>query len=334
MSDPSGYNPPTLSSPPEVFGDVLRMFSRHRRLMLSLPLLAAFALVAVGVWRPRTYTSAASFLGATGDMTGAGLANIASQFGLRLPARDATQSPQFYADLLRSRQLLDSVVRTEYTYRDIRGTPTKHNLVAMFGGRDGDSRVAIERAIAGIDRAIGVSVGRETGVARISVSTPAPELSGAIVSRFLELVNNFNLHTRQTRARAERQFAEARLREVEGELRQSEERLRAFLRVNRSYELSPTLTIEHDRLQRNVTTRQQVYITLLQAFEQARIDEVRDTPVITVVEPPYVPALPDRRGLLRRALLGCVLGTILAVGVAVLIEKAPHLRRRTRRLPA
>lgn len=298
--------------------------------MILLPAIGAITMVGIGLGRPRTYTSAAAFLGSSGDASGAGLATIASQFGLRLPSRDATQSPQFYADLLRSRQLLDSVVRTPYDYRDVNGMRRRHDLVTMLGGQGGPTGARVERAIAALNRSIGVSVGRETGVARITAATQAPELSAAIVRRFLELVNNFNMQTRQTRARAERRFAQERLRQVELELRQSEERLRAFLRTNRSYELSPTLTLEYDRLQRDVTTRQQVYITLLQAFEQARIDEVRDTPVITVVEPPYVPSLPDRRGLLRRALLGLVLGAVAAIGAAVVLDHAPRLRARLR----
>jgi uncharacterized protein involved in exopolysaccharide biosynthesis len=57
-----------------------------------------------------------------------------------------------------------------------------------------------------------------------------------------------------------------------------------------------------------VTSRREIESTLAQAFEQARIDQVRDTPVITIVEPPIVPAVANSRGIIRNAVLGLIVG--------------------------
>jgi uncharacterized protein involved in exopolysaccharide biosynthesis len=54
--------------------------------------------------------------------------------------------------------------------------------------------------------------------------------------------------------------------------------MQAFLQANRQWANSPDLTFQHDRLERDIALRQQVYTTLVQSFEQARISEVRDTP--------------------------------------------------------
>jgi uncharacterized protein involved in exopolysaccharide biosynthesis len=51
--------------------------------------------------------------------------------------------------------------------------------------------------------------------------------------------------------------------------------------------------------------------SLAQNYEQARIDEVRDIPVITIVEEPEAPALPDPRMLLLRGILALVAGALL-----------------------
>src|SRR5262249_39127465 len=74
---------------------------------------------------------------------------------------------------------------------------------------------------------------------------------------------------------------------------------------------------EYDRLLRAVTMQQQVYSSLAQAFEQARIDEVRNTPVLTLVDPPNLPAEPDRRWLLAKALLAALLGAMIGALVAL-----------------
>lgn len=301
--------------------DGWRLIERHRLVMLALPLLVATIAVVYGLARPRQYTSASAFMGASGDLARSGLMGLAAQYGFRMPSADVSQSPQFYADLLRSRQVLDSVVNGRYQYRAEDGAVRVGTLADVFESTGETPRLRNENAMLVLDQRTNITVGRETGVVRLSVSTRWPEISSAIASRYLELLNHFNVATRQSRASAERRFTQARLREAEGDLRASEDRLKEFRRLNRRYEGAPALEAENDRLQRDVSIRQQVYSTLLQAYEQARIDEVRDTPVITIVEQPYLPVRPDRRGLLRLAILGALVGAIVAAGYVLLRER-------------
>jgi uncharacterized protein involved in exopolysaccharide biosynthesis len=324
--DPKGESPwrPPLMQEGDTratFAESWRLVARHRLVMLAVPLLVAIAAIVYGVSRPRQYTSAASFMGASGDLSRSGLLGLAAQYGFRMPSADVSQSPQFYADLLRSRQVLDSVVNGRYRYRAENGETREGTLADAFEAAGPTPGLRNENAMVALDRRTHIAVGRETGVVRLSVSTQWPELSSAIAKRYLDLLNHFNVATRQSRATAERRFTEARLREAERDLRASEDRLKEFRRLNRQYQGAPTLEAENERLQRDVSIRQQVYSTLLQAYEQARIDEVRDTPVITVVEQPYVPVRPDRRGLLRLAILGALVGAIGAAGYVVLRER-------------
>src|SRR3712207_7894583 len=48
---------------------------------------------------------------------------------------------------------------------------------------------------------------------------------------------------------------------------------------NRDYRNSPELTFQQERLSREVSRVQQLYGRLSEAYEQAKIEEVRDTPV-------------------------------------------------------
>lgn len=309
---------------PSPFSALWELGAKYRILIASAVLLGAMLGVISGLMRPRTYTSSAAFMGASSSMSPAGLSGIAAQFGVRIPTGDATQSPQFYHDLVRSRALLDSVVGSRFQYR-AEGAIRTGTLEELLGATGSSPGIRRENAIAALDATTSTAIGRETGVIRVSVSTVSPQLSAAVVDRMLELINEFNLKTRQSRAAAERRFAEARLSAVEAQLRAAEERLAAFRRENRQYLNSPELIGQSERLQRDVATRQQVYTSIIQAYEQARIDEVRDTPVITIVESPYVPVRPDRRGLLRLAILGGVLGLIAGMVVAL----GQHTRRRT-----
>ena len=92
--------------------------------------------------------------------------------------------------------------------------------------------------------------------------------------------------------------------------------MQQFLQRNRDLLNSPELTFQRDRLQREVSMQQEVFTSLAQALEQAKIEEVRDTPVLTLVEEPELPVRPDRLRLIVKggmALLGgLMLGCLLA----------------------
>jgi uncharacterized protein involved in exopolysaccharide biosynthesis len=188
-------------------------------------------------------------------------------------------------------------------------------------------------------RCLDVSIDAKTSVVRLSIWTRSPDLSEQVVQRIMGLVNAFNLRQRQSQASKERRFIEGRLAEAKTELRAEEDVLQAFLQRNREYRNSAQLLFEHDRLEREVNLRQQTVTQLAQAFEVARIDEVRNTPVITIVEQPIVPPEPDPRRLLLKGLLaligGGVLSAILAVGhetMERLAQDEPRASEETRRL--
>jgi uncharacterized protein involved in exopolysaccharide biosynthesis len=73
--------------------------------------------------------------------------------------------------------------------------------------------------------------------------------------------------------------------------------------------------------------RQQLYSTLVQSFEQTRIEEVRDTPVITVLDPPEPPVLPEPRRLIQRAMLAGIVGAVVGILLAFVLEFVRQLRR-------
>jgi uncharacterized protein involved in exopolysaccharide biosynthesis len=77
---------------------------------------------------------------------------------------------------------------------------------------------------------------------------------------------------------------------------------------------------EHDRLQRRVTMRQQLVTALSEAYARARIEEVRNAPPLTVIEPARLPAFPDARGLLSKSVVALVVGMLLGITLAVIRE--------------
>jgi uncharacterized protein involved in exopolysaccharide biosynthesis len=131
---------------------------------------------------------------------------------------------------------------------------------------------------------------------------------------------------RQGEAASERKFVDDRLSMAGSDLRAAEDRLESFLSSNRQYSSTSELAFQRDRLQRDVSFRQQLVTTLTQASEDARIREVRDTPVITIFEPPFVPSDAEPRGRVKRVLLGIIIGAL--VGALISLGSAMVLTRR------
>jgi len=307
---------PQVSVDPPTVLPLANSLLRQRRLLLLLPLTLAVLVVVVGLLLPRSYTASASFApqAASGGLSR--LTGLAAQFGIAVPADDASNSPEFYADLLRSNQLLRAMVDSVYVFAD--GTDTvRANLIQVYDIEERTPERSREKAARRLGQHLQVTTDIKTGVVTLEVEAPAAELAEQLARHALHLVGAFNLRTRQSQAAAEREFVENRAEEAQRDLRAAEDRLQGFLTANRTYTNSPQLQFQHDRLERDLQMKQDVYGKLVQAFEQARIDEVRNTPVITIVEEPIRPVKPDSRRLALKALLALFLGGFAGILIAL-----------------
>jgi len=294
---------------------VVTALLRHRGLVVG----TVFACLLIGaavVFVPRrTYLVAASFVPQT-RKSATSLSGLAEQFGFTIPSLDAQESPQFYLELLKSRAILGPLVETVYTAQTDTGV-AKGNLMELYrtkGKTPGRRREAILKQL---DKDITATVNLKTSVVDLEVTARYPDLALQMAQRLLALVSQFNMENRQSQASAERKFTERRLGEVEAEFREAEGRLQEFLQRNRDYRNSPELTFQFERLDRDVNLKYQVYRTLAQAYEQAKIEEVRDTPVLTLVDPPELPVRPRSRDGLKIGLLSLFLGLGLGITFAV-----------------
>ena len=293
---------------------LLNIVLAHRSIVVACSVLLFILVVGVTLILPRTYTTAASFTPQS-ERLPSNLAGIAAQFGVALPGGDAGASPDFYVELLESRRILGETIKTRYTFPTDTGevSGTLMDILEIEGETEGEREETALRRFRGM---VTAELDRPSSVVTVEVETDNPQLSARIAQRLLELLNRFNLETRQSQAAAERRFTERRLAEAKLELLEVENRLQAFLEINRDVGTSPLLRFRQERLEREVSIRQQVVSALAQNYEQARIDEVRDIPLITIVEEPVARALPDSRMVLLRGILALVAGALLGSLVA------------------
>jgi len=164
--------------------------------------------------------------------------------------------------------------------------------------------------------ALKVDVNIRTGVVRFSVEARTPELAQAIAESTLVALNEANIALRQARAGAERTFTADRAEHARRDLAGAEAALAVFYERNRAIANSPSLKMDESRLRRAVDMAQQVYVQLRLQEEQAAVQEVRNTPAISVIDPPLRPvkrSWPNRRlAVAMGFLIGLAAGIVRA----------------------
>ncbi|WP_411280388.1 hypothetical protein [Gemmatimonas sp.] len=300
--------------------DVLRLALRRRRLLLVLPMLVAITVVGVGLLADRQWVSQATFVAQSPGGGISRLAGLAAQFGVNVPNAQSGQSPDFYADVLRGDGMMRRLLAGRYTR--VGGQPL--DLAAHLVPGVADTARRGELALRQLRTMVSAGVGIKTGLVRLAVRLDDPELARQVAAHALEELNRLNVLAQQAQASQERMFTDTRLSMARDELRVAEDRLENFLRSNRVFSGAPQLVLQEDRLRREVNLRQQVVSGLAQGLEQARLEESRNLPVITVVEAPVRPALPDSRRLVLKALFAAIVSATALLALVL----AGEWRRR------
>jgi uncharacterized protein involved in exopolysaccharide biosynthesis len=261
----------------------LTVLLRHPWLSIVTPLVLAVSVGTYTLLSPRQYQARASFSLHESQNMRSAMGNLASQLGLQTGS--PSSSPQFYADLLQSRGLLYEVATTRYQITDTRrfdGT-----LVEFLEVRAQDD--TNQRNLAAVDvlqRRLAVAIDAKTSIVRFTVRMPSAQLAGAVARRILDLVNDFDVRRRQTQVKSERAFLEKRTEEALQEVRTAQQMETDFYQHNRQASLPPLLRAEELNIQRRLNMAQTTYTTLVQQYELAKVEAVRDTPVITVLDAP------------------------------------------------
>ena len=298
---------------------------RRRKMIALFGLIGLALLPGIAAISPQKYEVNATFIPQIADPSAtSGLAVAASQFGIRVPTTGGGWGVPIYVELMQSRTLLEPIAKDSLSVTELKESHVA--VSALLGLKAPTPAKRLQGTIQALRDLVTATEDKKLGAVKLSVTTKWPSVSLEFAKRLIAGVNDFNLLTRKSQATAERQFAEARALEAEQQLKKTEDRLLDFLKQNRSIIGSPELGFERDRLQREVALRQQVYTTLVQNREEARIREVRDMPVITVLEAPKLPVSNVPRRIASKAVLGGAAGLFLGLLIAIAMETLSQAR--------
>lgn len=278
-------------------------------------LLVGIVAIATSFLVPNRYRATAAFyLDARqpgGGSANAELASIATQVGLATPA--GTVSPYLVVELANSDTVMVDVVRTPLPAGVFLRTKPARTLEEHYDVTEKTPEANFRRTIQELHDRVSSNVGNRSGLISISVWDHDPGLAAWLAGQILDRMRHYLSVARASRARAEREFIEGRERAVRDSLRSAETELASFLSSNRITTQSPELQMREAQLRRKVEIATTLYSAVQRDLERARAEEVRDTPVMTVVATPFVPI---RKSWPKRSLIG-IMAFSLAFGLHI-----------------
>lgn len=278
---------------------------------------------------PAVYRSSASFVanssGQSKVQAGASsspISGLLSQFGGSLGG-DPSESPNFYLELLYSRELLTRLLDSKFPDPRTDNPADSARLVDILRLRSHDAARRMELGVKELTSSVKGGMDPKTNLVWFSADAEYPQLSTQIANRMIDLVSSFNRETRVSRSKSKRVFLERRLDSANAALRTSEENLRLFYEQNRGIIIAPGLKFEEARLKRDEDVQSSLFLNLQAQLESARIEEINDAALITVIDTAVVPrkAQWPRYGIasITGFVLGLFLG-ILGAGAAAVLE--------------
>ena len=153
-----------------------------------------------------------------------------------------------------------------------------------------------------------------------------PQIAADIANFIHFAISDYTASIGNKTAAQDVELIKKRRGEVETTLIGAEETLKRFRERNRMLLESPQLQLEMERLMREVEIQTQVYITLQQQYELARIEEMKEPQSVVILDEakPAVEKDKPKRKLI--VILSLILGGMFSVFV-VLIRHSIHRKK-------
>lgn len=225
---------------------------------------------------------------------------------------------KLYPDIIQSDAVLTPIIEKKYKSKFF-DKPV--NLYEYFDIEEETPRRTLEVALKSIRSKLKIELSAKTGLLTYSIETKDAQVSADILNTITAELNNFLLTKKTTNASEQRKWIEKRMKEVKQDLEKAENNLKDFREKNRRVSDSPQLLLEQGRLMREVTLQETISLTLQQQYEVARIEEIKNVPIINVLDeakPAAEKNSPKRRIFVT---VGFLLSFIGAVGYVIVKNK-------------
>ncbi len=259
-------------------------------------------------------SSATILLPETQNNNMGGLAGLASQFGVNVPTSNASidlSSPSLIPELLKSRAFAEKILYKEFHSNKLSSKQPLVNILFQ------NSILSKESLIYKGSKALNGGIITYTknpleNFSIIKVTLPERQLAKNLADSVLFEIEELNKSYKIQSTNEKISFIETRINSVYTDLTKSEIRLKNFNEKNRQIS-SPALQLELDRLARDVELQKNIYLTLKQQLELAKIEEVQKASAFQILDKPFYPLQPINKNLQLSLIFSISIGLFVGV---------------------
>ena len=301
--------------------DILLVLAKNIKLIIITPaIFCIFTIYYVLFIADPTYVSRATFMSSgTSESSSSQMMGLASQFGIAMPMGNS--SPKWsYEEVIKSRTMAKSLLSYRFDTEEF--GPQKELLqIVTYGNEESEYGIDIllGQGIESVNEMIEVTKAT-TSLFELEISAFEPQLAAEIASAVMEELDQHQRDYNARKTAGTRQFIEERLLAAKSELKKAEESLKLFRERNRSIIESPQLQLEQERLGRDVAVHIGVFTTLKQQLETAKIEEVKESDYIIILDTPDIPLYPHKPKKKRMTILAGIFGIGLGMILAFIKE--------------
>ena len=300
--------------------NVLIIFLKNIKLLFVIPLLSSlvsiFYLIFFSV---PIYKSSSTFMSTIDNGNSQSqVMGIAAQLGFSI--LDDKSAQWSYLDVVKSRSLAINLLERKFD------TSLLGKGVSLYNIINNDKTLIYSKndkmfysSIAKVQRMVQIFT---TGtIYNLEISSIDPNLSAQIATAVIEELNKHQKTYNNERSSKTLDFIRGRLASTKINLELAEESLKDFRASNRNIYDSPHLIMQQERMLRDLAVMTGVYTALHQQFESAKIDNIKETDYVVLLDDPNVPSYPVRPKKKIIVILSILFGFGLSIIVVLLKEK-------------
>tara|TARA_B100000900_G_C20504692_1_gene685329 strand:+ start:115 stop:1047 length:933 start_codon:yes stop_codon:yes gene_type:complete len=172
-----------------------------------------------------------------------------------------------------------------------------------------------------LSKKITFSVDRKSGLNIMHVSLKNhPELAQQIVYVAYKSILNYSTEITNVKANEKKYFITSRIDKVKLDLEEKEKKMLSFLETNKKIE-SPFLLLEKDRIQTDINLLKQVFITLSDQLELAKIEAKKTTNSVFLLDAPTKPTVRIGFSLFKGIFYGFIFSFFIVLFVKIYFQR-------------
>lgn len=300
------------------FSDIVLSIARQiKTIFLIFFLSIIISLIHIYFFTSPLYVSTSKIMSSSGGSNFSQAAGLAAQFGIGGIEASSGEHKWNYLEILKSRTVAKVLLKKRFDTDEFGKNKTLLQILT-YGNQEpelSNDEYEIHAVDALIDM-INASENISTGTYAVNIGAPEAELAFSINQALIEELDNYQKEYNKMQTYEARKFIDERINQTKVELQDIEDALKTFMDRNRRIENSPALQLEQQRLSREVSVLTGVFTTLRQQLETTKIEEVKVSDYVIVLDPPEVPLLRSKPQKKKIVLIYVIFGMLLGLIIA------------------